>query len=77
MNWKNLISEDGATASIGRLTFLLLLMVCLWFWVRGAETPATLFDGWVTMAVYNLGKKGVWAFDQMSRRKHGDTANAQ
>ncbi|MGE4267191.1 MAG: hypothetical protein AB7F25_07130 [Deferribacterales bacterium] len=71
MTFKNLISENGAQISIGRLTFWLLLCVCLWFWLRGADTPNTLFEAWAAMVLYNLGKKGVWAFDKMSERKHG------
>jgi hypothetical protein len=71
MTFKNLISESGDRASLGRLTFWLLLCVCLWYWCRGQETPNTLFDGWAALLLYNLGKKGVGAFDRLSQLKHG------
>jgi len=77
MTIKNLISEDGKQISIGRLTFWLLLFVCLWFWFHRAETPQTLFDAWTAMVLYNLGKKGIFAFDRMSERKHGGRNDAE
>lgn len=71
MNINGLISENGSSVSLGRLTFWLLLIVCLWFWLRGAETPNSLYDAWALILLYNLGKKGVTAFDRLSHLKHG------
>ena len=72
MKMSGLISEDGQSVSIGRLTFWLLFCICLYYWLwLKAETPATLMDGWYAMVLYNFGKKGVDAFNSMNKLKHG------
>ena len=71
MTIKNMISEDGKQVSIGRLTFWLLLFVCLYFWLYlHADAPDTLHESWIWIMFYNLGKKILPVIDRWGERKH-------
>lgn len=71
MTLKNLISEDGRRVSIGRLTFWVLLSVCLYFWLwLKTDAPYTLHESWIWLLFYNLGKKVLPVIDRWGERKH-------
>lgn len=65
MNLKSLISEDGENISMGRVAFWLLFLISILFWTFEPidKFPPTLFDTFMSMVIYNFGKKGVDVFN--------------
>ena len=57
MDFKRLISEDGKHVSLGRVSFWILFVFMLWFWIEEMEVPESLFNTWWIILVYNFGKK--------------------
>lgn len=70
MNLKHLISEDNKNVSLGRLSFWILFLSSLYFWVY---LKKDIFDTQsqmlIVLLLYNLGKKGLNIWQTMKGQK--------
>lgn len=71
MNGYALITEDGKAISLGRVSFWLLLLACIYFWFfeKIVDFPPTLFQAFCAVMLYNFGKKGVDLFNTFLETK--------
>ena len=67
LEWKSLFSEDMKTLSLGRLAFWIALSYSTWFWFHplGAVYPPALLEFLYATLAYNLGAKGVSAYQNV------------
>lgn len=77
MDWKGLISEDGKKLSIGRVSFWVVFILCIYFWLlKDKEAfPPTLFDTFVFVLGYNVAKKPINVFSKYIDTKYGNNNN--
>ncbi len=67
MNFKSLISEDGTSISLGRVSFWIVYALLIWFWIKTGlkvdvnvtlpDAPDSLLYSFYSLLLYNIGKK--------------------
>jgi hypothetical protein len=62
MTFKRLISEDGESVSLGRISFWAIFPIMIFYWTYGwivldKDAPSSLVAGFSSILLYNLGKK--------------------
>lgn len=75
MDWRGLISEDNQKLSIGRVSFWIVFMICIYFWTwRDKDSfPPTLFETFIFILGYNIAKKPITVFSKYIDTKYGNT----
>lgn len=78
MNFKHLISEDGVSVSLGRVSFWLVFALLIWYWVSAGlkvdvnvtvpDAPDSLLYSFYTLLLYNTGKKFTGVFNKNEKR---------
>lgn len=66
-NWNHLITEDGENISIGRLSFWIVFVILLGYWIYDIvmisrcqqiiDAPDSLLYAFFSLMMYNTGKK--------------------
>lgn len=67
LEWRTLLSEDRKTLSLGRIAFWIALGYSTWFWFHpfGATFPPALLEFLYATLAYNLGAKGIGAYQRV------------
>lgn len=75
MRFHYLISEDGKGVSTGRIIMWILLGYSTYFWFFKSipEFPATLYNCFTSILLYNFGKKGIEVINTFVQEKVNPT----
>jgi hypothetical protein len=78
MNFKNLISEDGTSVSLGRVSFWMVFALLIWFWIKAGlkidvnvtipDAPDSVLYSFYSLLLYNTGKKFTGIFNGKEKK---------
>ena len=75
MKWSGLISENVRgvqVASIGRLSFWIVLFILCFMWLKQWPVPDTLYWTWMTLVGYNIVKKPIEIINNAVNKTQGE-----